>query len=49
MKYPLMKKTEKPLFEYILRFNDSFDYYLFDNFDSALKKAVDISIISRSD
>lgn len=43
MKYPMIKKTENPLFEYIVRFNDSLDYYLFRDFDSAIKKAVELS------
>ena len=39
----MIKKTENPLFEYIVRFNDNLDYYLFDDFNSALKKAVELS------
>lgn len=40
MQYLMKLKTEKPLFNYIVRFNDSFDYYLFEHFDDALKLAM---------
>lgn len=43
MKYPMKRKTERPLFEYMLRFNNSWDYYLFDNFDDTIKKAMELS------
>lgn len=43
MKYPMIKKTEKPLFEYMVMLNGEFDYYLYDSFDIALKKAMELS------
>lgn len=39
MKYPMKSKTEKPLFNYMVRFNSSLNYYLFKTPDEALKCA----------
>jgi len=44
VKYPMKSKKEKPKFEYIVRFNDSLDYYLFEDFNKALKKAMTLSV-----
>ncbi len=44
MKYPMKLKTERPLFEYLVRDNMELDYYLFDDFDDALKTAETKSI-----
>jgi hypothetical protein len=44
MKYPMVKNTERPLFEYMVIQNGEFDYYLYDKFDDALKKATELSI-----
>lgn len=44
MKYPMKLKTDRPLFEYLVRNNMGFDYYLFDEFDDALKTAETESI-----
>lgn len=44
MKYPMNTKTDRPLFEYIVLQNGKENYFLFDDFDSALKKAIDLSI-----
>lgn len=44
IKYPMKNKTDKPLFEYLVRDNMSFNYYLFDEFDKALKQAETMSI-----
>lgn len=43
-KYSLKSKTDRPSFEYMVRQNSGFDYYLYSDFDSALKKMVEISI-----
>lgn len=43
MKYPMIKNTEKPFFNYIVTINGDFDYYLYDRFDDALKKAMELS------
>ncbi len=43
-KYPMKNKTDRPLFEYLVRDNMHFDYYLFDEFDKALKQAEKMSI-----
>jgi len=45
MKYPMTKNTEQPLFNYIVKSNDSFNYYLYSDFDTALKKVMEISNI----
>lgn len=37
-KYPLKTKTENPKFNYLVRSNDSMDYYLYDEFNDALDK-----------
>lgn len=44
IKYPMKNKTDQPLFEYLVRDNMSMDYYLYANFDSALKQAEAMSI-----
>lgn len=44
MKYPMKNKTDKPLFEYLVRDNMNMDYYLFDEFDKALKQAEKMSV-----
>lgn len=44
MKYPMKLKTERPLFEYLVRDNMELDYYLFSEFDDALKIAETKSI-----
>lgn len=44
MKYPMKLKTERPLFEYLVRDNMNLDYYLFSEFDNALKTAETKSI-----
>lgn len=43
MKYPMKLKTEKPCFEYLVRLNSCLDYYLFEEFDDALKTAMALS------
>lgn len=43
-KYPMQLKTEQPLFEYLIKINGNFDYYLFENFDEALKKLQTLSV-----
>jgi len=43
VKYPMLKKTEKPLFEYLVTLNGEFDYFLYDKFDDALKKAIEVA------
>ena len=43
-KYPMKNKTDRPLFEYLVRDNMHLDYYLFDEFDKALKQAEKMSI-----
>ncbi len=40
MKYPMTKNTDRPMFEYIVMINGEFDYYLYSDFDEALKKAM---------
>lgn len=44
MTYPMYNKTQRPLFDYLVRDNISLDYYLFDTFDTALKQAEKMSI-----
>lgn len=44
VKYPMKEKTEMPLFEYLVRDNMCLDYYLFKDFDSALKQAMTMSV-----
>lgn len=44
MKYPMTKNTERPLFEYMVMVNGEYDYYLYDDFDSALKKAMELAV-----
>lgn len=44
MQYPIKLKTEKPLFNYIVRFNDSLNYYLFEKIDDALNMARKLGI-----
>jgi hypothetical protein len=44
MKYPMRLKKDIPLFDYIVRDNFTCDYYLFKDFDSALKKTMSLSI-----
>lgn len=39
MKYPMKSKTERPLFEFMVKYLNNEDYYLFDNFNDALRKA----------
>jgi hypothetical protein len=36
--------TEQPLFNYMVTESGEFNYYLYDGFDEALKKAIEISI-----
>jgi hypothetical protein len=43
MRYPMIKKTDRPLFDYMVMLNGEEDYYLYDNFDAALKKAMTLS------
>lgn len=43
IKYPMKTKTEKPIFNYMVRLNSSMDYYLYEDFDSAIKKASALS------
>lgn len=43
MKYPMFSNTDRPLFEYMVIQNGENDYYLYDKFDTALKKAVELS------
>lgn len=43
-RYPLKNKTENPSFEYLVRDNMKLDYYLFLEFDEALKQAEKMSI-----
>ena len=40
----MSRRTEKPLFEFIVMINGKNNYFLYDNFDLALKKAVELSI-----
>lgn len=44
MHYPMELKTEQPLFEYLVKDSMNFDYYLFTDFDDALKCAESKSI-----
>jgi len=44
MKYPLSDKTTNPNFEYLVRDNMKLDYYLYKDFDSALKQAQKMSL-----
>jgi hypothetical protein len=44
MKYPMSEKTDRPLFDYIVVLNGEEDYYLYDDFDLALKKAMEIAV-----
>jgi hypothetical protein len=46
MKYPMIKNTENPLFNFLVKLDNNFDYYLYDNFDMALKKALELSHIT---
>lgn len=43
MKYPMTKKTDRPLFDYMVMENSEYNYYLYDSFDLALKKAIELS------
>lgn len=43
-RYPLKEKTVNPGFEYLVRDNMSLNYYLFSEFDEALKHAEKMSI-----
>lgn len=43
IKYPMKEKTEKPLFNYLVRDNMSLNYYLYEDFDEALKRAMALS------
>ena len=43
MKYPMTKNTDRPMFEYLVRQNSEYDYFLYADFDSALKKAIELS------
>lgn len=43
MKYPMAKKTDRPIFNYMVTENGEEDYYLYFDFDSALKKAIELS------
>ena len=43
MQYPMKKKTERPLFNYLVRVNSSFDYYLYENLNDAIEKARQLS------
>lgn len=43
MKYPMKLKTERPNFNYIVRMNSGMDYYLYVDFDSAIRKAMSLS------
>jgi hypothetical protein len=47
MKYPMLKNTDNPLFNYIVMQNEEYDYYLYENFDMALKKAMELSHITK--
>lgn len=42
-KYPMNTKTEKPLFNYLIRMNSGMDYYLYEDFDTAIRKAMSLS------
>lgn len=44
VRYPMKEKTEIPLFEYLVRDNMEMDYYLFGDFDGALKQAQSMSV-----
>lgn len=46
MKYPMKFKTENPLFNYFIKNNNNENYYLFADFDKALKKLMELSISS---
>lgn len=39
----MKKKTDRPLFNYLVRENSSFDYYLYEDFNNALEKARQLS------
>ena len=39
----MTKNTERPLFDFMVMINGEQDYYLYSDFDSALKKAIAIS------
>lgn len=43
MKYPMTKNTQKPLFDFLVRKNGKHDYYLYNDFDAALNKAIELS------
>lgn len=43
-KYPMKAKTDTPLFNYLVRDSMSLNYYLFAEFDDALKQAQTMSI-----
>lgn len=44
IKYPMKKKTDHPLFNYLVRDLMNMDYYLFEEFDDALKQAERMSL-----
>lgn len=39
----MKKKTDKPLFDFIVIANGQYDYYLYNDFDDALKTAMELS------
>lgn len=39
VRYPMKKNTDRPLFEYLVKTNMEFEYWLFEDFDSALECA----------
>lgn len=45
MKYILKTRKDKPSFDYLVKQIDSFDYYLFNNFNDALDKLRNLSVI----
>jgi len=47
MKYPMNKKTDVPMFNYMVIINGEFDYYLYVSFDETLKKAQELSRTNR--
>lgn len=47
IKYPMKSKTERPRFNYLVRSNDSMDYYLYYEFDDALNKTKTMSLKER--
>ena len=44
VKYPMREKTERPLFNYLVKDLIHMDYYLFEEFDDALKQAQSMSL-----